>query len=101
MQRMMIARALVSDPKMLILDEPTASIDIRAEREIFELLKKLSERIAIIIVSHDIHFISNYVRNVACLNKKATVHPADTVTHQMIGEMYGRPISCVDHKCDL
>ncbi len=101
LQRMVIAQALVSQPKILILDEPTASVDIRAEREIFNLLKTLSETIAIIIVSHDIHFISHYVRNVACLNRKMSVHPAEEVTHSTIYETYGHPIVCVDHKCDL
>ncbi|NBB84389.1 MAG: ATP-binding cassette domain-containing protein, partial [Alphaproteobacteria bacterium] len=66
LQRVLLARALVGDPQMLILDEPTANIDHRLEGELFDLLAALNRRMTIVVVSHDIAFISSYVTRVAC-----------------------------------
>lgn len=73
-QRVMLARALFADPKILILDEPTASIDVQGQAKIYELLKKLSEKIAVIVVSHDLSVILNYATKVAHINKKLSYH---------------------------
>jgi zinc transport system ATP-binding protein len=73
-QRVMIARALCSNPKILILDEPTASIDVDGQKQIYELLKELNKNITIIVVSHDISVILHYANKVAHINKKLTFH---------------------------
>jgi len=73
-QRVMIARALCAHPKILILDEPTSSIDITGQREIYELLKKLNQHITILVVSHDISIILEYANKVAHINKKLSYH---------------------------
>lgn len=78
-QRVMIARALCAHPQILILDEPTASIDIEGQRQIYELLQQLNEHITIIVVSHDISVILNYANKVVHINKKLTQH---TLSHQ-------------------
>ncbi len=71
-QRTLIARALISDPDILFLDEPTASVDMRMELGIYDLLKAIGK--TIVLVTHDIGFVSSYADRVACLNRKLTVH---------------------------
>ena len=71
-QRVMIARALCSHPKILILDEPTASIDVGGQKQIYDLLKLLNKTITIIVVSHDISVILSYASKVAHINKNLT-----------------------------
>ena len=97
LQRVLIARALVCEPEVLILDEPTANIDIRAEEDIFALLKNYSEHMTIIIVSHDIAFISAYVDRVACLNRTLVCHSTESISGKMIEELYQSPVKMIDH----
>jgi len=73
-QRVMIARALCAHPKILLLDEPTASIDIRGQKEIYQLLKKLNSSMTIIVVSHDISVILEYASKAAHVNRSLTYH---------------------------
>ena len=73
-QRVMIARALCAHPKILILDEPTSSIDISGQKEIYELIKKLNENITVIVVSHDISVILQYANKAAHINKSLSYH---------------------------
>jgi len=73
-QRVMIARALCAHPKILILDEPTSSIDIKGQKEIYELLKLLNKNITIVVVSHDISVILEYANKAAHINKKLSYH---------------------------
>ncbi|MGD8592915.1 MAG: ABC transporter ATP-binding protein [Gammaproteobacteria bacterium] len=97
LQRVLIARALVSDPEILILDEPTANIDLRVEEDIFGLLKRLNERVTIIIVSHDIGFISEYVNRVACLNRTLLCHETSAISGKMIEDLYATPVQMIQH----
>jgi len=73
-QRVMIARALCAHPQILILDEPTSSIDITGQREIYELLKQLNTYITVIVVSHDISVILEYANKAAHVNKNLSYH---------------------------
>jgi zinc transport system ATP-binding protein len=73
-QRVMIARALCSHPSILILDEPTASIDVSGQKKIYDLLKELNKSITIIVVSHDISVILSYASKAAHINKTITYH---------------------------
>jgi zinc transport system ATP-binding protein len=98
LQRMLLARALVVEPSILILDEPTANIDQRLESDIFDLLKRLNERMSILVVSHDIGFVSGYVTRVACINRTLVCHHADAVDGQVIQELYGENVHMVVHQ---
>jgi len=97
LQRMLLARALVSDPKLLILDEPTANIDQRMEGEIFDLLRGLNRRMTILVVSHDIAFISSYVSRVACLNRTLICHHTAAIDGEVIQALYGERVRRVAH----
>ena len=73
-QRVMIARALFSNPKILILDEPTSSIDVEGQKQIYELFKSLNKEMTIIVVSHDISIIMGYASKVAHINRHLSFH---------------------------
>lgn len=98
LQRVLLARALVSDPEVLILDEPTANIDLRLESDIFDLLKRLNDRMTILVVSHDVGFISSYVTRVACVNRTLVCHRTDEVDGQIIKDLYAEQVRMVAHR---
>ena len=87
-QRVFVARALVTQPKLLLLDEPTASIDPRGQSEFYRLLKELNKDISVLVVSHDLVAISTAVKSVACVNKRLHYHHQAEITEQMLEEMY-------------
>ncbi len=98
LQRVLIARALACEPEILILDEPTANIDMRVEEDIFDLLKILNQRLSILVVSHDIGFISGYVKKVACLNKTLICHSTEELTPNLIQNLYSnQTIHAIQH----
>lgn len=97
LQRVLLARALVCEPAVLILDEPTANIDLRLESDIFDLLKRLNERMTILVVSHDVGFISGYVNRVACINRSLVCHHTDAINGQVIRDLYGENVRMVVH----
>ncbi len=97
LQRVLLARALVGEPRILILDEPTANIDQRMESEIFDLLKLLNTRMTILVVSHDVAFISRYVSRVACINRTLVCHNTDAIDGNVIQELYGAHVRMIAH----
>ncbi len=87
-QRVFIARALVAQPKLLLLDEPTASIDTKGQADFYRLLKELNKEITILVVSHDLLAISRFVNSVACVNKRLHYHDEAEITGEMLEIMY-------------
>ncbi len=81
-QRVMIARALCAHPKILILDEPTASIDVKGQKQIYKLLETLNAYITIIVVSHDISVIIQYANTVIHINKTLSSHDISELKSQ-------------------
>jgi len=98
LQRVLLARALVGEPSILILDEPTANIDQRLESDIFDLLKHLNTRMTILVVSHDVGFISSFVSRVACINRTLVCHHTDAIDGQVIQDLYGENVRMVAHR---
>jgi zinc transport system ATP-binding protein len=100
-QRVLIARALVKKPRLLLLDEPTTSVDSRVEQDIYELLRQLNKEITIVLVTHDVGVISSYVNRVACINQRLVSHPIEEIASEDISKLYGSPIQMIQHKCDI
>jgi len=99
-QRVLIARALACGAELLILDEPTVGVDIHAEKHLFELLHRFNERMPIVMVSHDIAFVSAHFKQVACLNRRLSCHHAHDVSGQVISDMYRGDLRPIDHEDD-
>lgn len=100
-QRALIARALVSHPDILLLDEPTASVDHQLEDDIYSLLKEINLETTILLVSHDLGVISTCVNKVACVNQRLVVHPTSQLDRERVEEIYGRPVTIIEHECQI
>jgi zinc transport system ATP-binding protein len=100
-QRVLIARAIVSNPDLLMMDEPTANLDIGVEAEFHELLEHLSEKLTLIMVSHDVGFVSQLVDKVVCVHGSVAVHPTAELTGEVMNDLYGHDVRLVrhDHNC--
>ena len=83
-QRVLIARALCGDPEILMLDEPTASIDLSGQWEIFELLEELNRKMTIIVVSHDMSMVMGFAKHAAYVNGNVVMHTIDSHTRYQI-----------------
>jgi zinc transport system ATP-binding protein len=96
-QRVYIARALTSEPKILLLDEPTTSVDPRVSQTIYEVLERLNHRVTILMISHDMSAISSYVKTVGCLNRYLFYHEERQLTPEMLELAYQCPIDLIAH----
>lgn len=98
LQRVLIARALATEPDLLVLDEPTANIDPSGQESLFDLLNVLNSSIGILIVSHDLGLTTRYVRDVWCLNRTLCTHPTLEMDAETLARVYGFPVRMVDHR---
>jgi len=96
-QRVLIARALVAEPKMLLLDEPTTGVDMPMQTEFYELLAGLKHSMSIVLVSHDISAVSIYVDKIACLNHQLYYHGSKEVGPEILEATYKCPVQMIAH----
>lgn len=97
LQRAMLGRALVSNPEVIILDEPNTYIDKRFEAKLYELLEEINRERAIILVSHDIGTVLQNVKTIACVNETLDYHPDTEVPAEWLEEHFGCPIELLGH----
>jgi len=101
-QRVYIARALMTDPEILLMDEPTTGIDSRGQIEFYHLLEQLNNTLTIVMVSHDMMAISKHVKSVACVNQSVYYHEQSEISETTIQSMYPNesnecPIELIAH----
>ena len=96
-QRVLVARALTTDPQILLLDEPTASIDTSAQSEFYDLLAELKHKLTIILVSHDLSAVSVHVEKIACLNRRLFYHNSKEIPSDELEATYNCPVDMIAH----
>ena len=96
LQRTLLCRALISDPKVLILDEPANFVDNKFEKELSAILRQLNDRMAIIMVSHDLGTITSHVKSIVCVNRHVHRHNSNVITPEQLHN-YDCPIQIVSH----
>lgn len=96
MQRALLCRAVIADPKLLILDEPANFVDNRFENELYRALRRFNERMAIVMVSHDIGTITSVVKEIVCVNRTVHRHRSNAITAEQLSN-YGCPIQLISH----
>ncbi len=97
LQRTLLGRALVSDPEVIILDEPNTYIDKRFEAKLYSLLDEINKKCAIILVSHDIGTVLQNVKSIACVNETLDYHPDTEIPTEWLEEHFGCPIEMLGH----
>ena len=96
MQRVFLCRALMNDPELLVLDEPSTYVDNNFEGELYQKLKELNKRMAIMLVSHDLGTISMFVKTIACVNRSLHHHPSNKISQEQLAS-YNCPLQIITH----
>lgn len=103
LQRVMIAKAIVNDPKILFLDEPASGVDIEGQERFYDLVKRLRKEkgMTVILISHDLNVVYRFADNVICMNRKLVCsgRPEETLTDEVIKSVYGEMMGAYIHSC--
>ena len=96
MQRVFLCRALMNEPELLVLDEPSTYVDNNFEGELYLKLKELNDRMAILLISHDVGTISFFVKTIACVNRNLHHHPSNVISEEQLAS-YNCPLQIITH----
>lgn len=96
-QRLLLARALASEPEAMILDEPMASLDAESREVVRQVLVELAGRMPVVVVTHDPAAVATDIRHIACLNRRLTYHGGAELTPGVLEETYGCPVELIAH----
>lgn len=96
MQRVFLCRAIISSPRILILDEPTTYVDSHFEKEFYTILEELNKSLSIVMVSHDLGTICSYVKTIACINRELHYHNSNLISPEQL-QSYHCPIELITH----
>lgn len=96
-QKMLIARALAAEPRLLLLDEPTASVDAVSREQIYGLLSELNKDMTIVLVTHDLLAVSSQIHSLACLNEELIYHGEPELNENTVNRLYGCPVDLIAH----
>lgn len=97
LQRALLGRAIISDPALVVLDEPSTYIDKCFEARLYELLAEINHDCAIILVSHDIGTVLQQVKSIACVNETLDYHPDTGVSEEWLERNFNCPIELLGH----
>jgi zinc transport system ATP-binding protein len=96
MQRVFLCRAIISNPRLLILDEPSTYVDNKFEHDLYNILSDLNKQMAILMVSHDVGTITYYVKTIACVNRQLHYHDSNIISQEQLAS-YNCPIQIIAH----
>lgn len=96
LQRALLCRAIIAEPRLLILDEPTNFVDNQFEKALYDSLRELNRRMAIVMVSHDIGTITSVVKEIVCVNRRVHRHHSNILTEEQLRN-YDCPIQILSH----
>jgi len=96
-QRVLIARALTSEPELLLLDEPTASVDVKHEQAIYALLHELSNTMTVVAVSHNMGVVSRLATHVVCVNRATAIHPLTSLGEDAVSAAFRGDLAVLQH----
>ncbi len=103
LQRVVIAKAIVNDPKILFLDEPASGVDIKGQEKFYDLISRLNKEkgLTILLISHDLNVVYRFADNVLCINRKliCSGKPEETLTDEAIKSVYGEMMGSYTHSC--
>lgn len=103
LQRVMIAKAIVNEPKILFLDEPASGVDIEGQERFYDLIMRLNKEkgLTVILISHDLNIVFRFADNVLCINRKliCSGKPAEMLTDEVIKSVYGEMMGAYIHSC--
>jgi ABC-type Mn2+/Zn2+ transport system ATPase subunit len=103
LQRVMIAKAIVNNPRILFLDEPASGVDIEGQERFYDLIKRLNKEkgLTVILISHDLNIVYRFADNVLCMNRRliCSGKPSETLTDEVIKSVYGKMMGAYIHSC--
>jgi zinc transport system ATP-binding protein len=96
-QRIFIARALAANPEIMFMDEPTASVDVKGQEDLYALLKEMNKTMTIVVVTHELSILSSYIKSVACVNERLYFHDEAEITPEMFAKAYPCGVEMLAH----